>query len=719
MHTLRTWFKPALAGTLFCFSLAHHLLNLWEWPGIWILTGLAVLYPLCVGAAVFIFGLHARVLATLPRRVLALYVLTALLAGLFITWRTDRIPQSYQSLTITPQVGQIALVEIKNNGIPLPIENTTLATGWQQQDSFFLASAEATPLQFTFQSPAGQPISLLFVTSPQGGTAQVTLNQRNLQVNLFSEQHGQTTLRLTADYRGLPGQAFRLFLLAANLFTFTAIGFLLLILQQIGQKTISPAPLPATVHRRNLLLLSVTGLCVYAFNALTVPLIINPDSHSLLQGSFHFIQHGNLDGVSMYRGPGTTFLFAPLLMLFGNNAWAIKNFLHFLAFACLFPAYRLGWQLSGSANIALLAGCLAVFSPDLMSYASVVMSDVPNVFFVLTFLTLLISALQEIKAKWVFSALLTGAFAVLLRSENISMLAIGIVWLVASTGYAWKQEGQPNHRRLLTLGLAILTATLPILWWSAHNQRVHGFFGMSNYQGEVLYDGWVYYGDALGTPFSNTNSPAIQTLQQAIAAHPIEITDAKGIPTGWEIYPAMLAAGYTPTETFELMAAAARDSILAQPERAIEILFHKYQRGLTPGLQPLPTYPLPGEDGFGQIWYDEYFYQATPNLPAWIALRRQIDAVLRVHYPRLYPGWVLFTLLTLFLSFFRTPWKIWSAYTLITASRILLPLTISVAFWRYTLAGWLPAQITALTCLWVMYYGWRQFISRNDPTIQP
>ena len=677
------------------------------------LAGLFTLLPLSMSGMAIIFRQFGPFVSRIPKPTLTLYLIAALLLGGFVTWRTYRLPQSYQTLTITPMTGQVALVEIKNNGNPLPLEKSALESGWQVQEGLVHAAQESKPLRLTFQTPTGQPITLLFLTSSEGGTAQVTLNGQMSWLSLDSERMGQTALRLTAKYRGLPGDAFRFLLLFSSLFSFGIIALLLLVIQHIGQENLPQKTAPAGMHQRNLLILSMAGLCVYTFNALTVPLSINPDSHGLLQGSFHILQHGNLDGVSMYRGPGTTFLFAPVIFLFGNNAWGVKILLHLIAFACLFPAYRLGWQWSGSYTVALIAGFLVVFSPDLMAYASVVMSDVPNIFLVLTFLTLHVSALQKPGPKWVFATLLTGSFAVLLRSENLVMLAIGAIWLMVAPLYSWRRTRALDTRRLQIVSLAILVAALPVLWWSAHNQRVHSFFGMSNYQGEVFYDGWVYYGDALGTPFSNPDSRANQVIQKAIEAHPIEITDQKGVPTGWEIYPAMLAAGYTPSQAFDLMEAAAWDSIRANPSRAVEILFNKYQRGLTPGLQPILVYPLPGEGGFVEIWRDEYFYQKTPNLPLLIGLRRAIDDSLRAIYPRLYPGWVLFALLTIFLSFFRASRLAWSAYALITVSRILFPMTIGVAFWRYALAGWLPAQITAIAWLWVFTQGLIQLRSQK------
>ena len=53
------------------------------------------------------------------------------------------------------------------------------------------------------------------------------------------------------------------------------------------------------------------------------------------------------------------------------------------------------------------------------------MSDLPNIFFVLAFCTLLISALETFESGWVMAAMLMGSFATLFRSENITLLMIG------------------------------------------------------------------------------------------------------------------------------------------------------------------------------------------------------------------------------------------------------------------------------------------------------
>ena len=141
----------------------------------------------------------------------------------------------------------------------------------------------------------------------------------------------------------------------------------------------------------------------------------------------------------------------------------------------------------------------------------------------------------------------------------------------------------------------------------------------------------------------------------------------------------------------------------------------KYQDGLSPEVITYNvTYPLPGEPPRFDSYKIAYFDEETLNIPALIRLQRQINTWTIKFYPRIYPTWVLFCLLTIFLSLFRSPWDNWLALTTITASRIFIPLTLGVAFWRYTLAGWIPAQIIAISWIWLFFSGVKVLFKKKD-----
>jgi len=376
-----------------------------------------------------------------------------------------------------------------------------------------------------------------------------------------------------------------------------------------------------------------------------------------------------------------------------------------MAILCIPVSYRIGWQLSGSQRVAFISGLIAILSPDLLFYSNYVMSDVPNILVVLTFTSVLISALTNGKWYWILFTMLIGSFATLLRSENIILLVLALVVLIISTIWKWVKSGIERKRYLAPIGLAFVVALLPLFWWSGHNNRVHGFWGMSNYQGEVFYDGWVYSGDANRLSFSDQNSPSVQKIDEVLNKYPAEITDKSGVPTGWEIYPSLLAAGYSTDQAFELMASAAWDSIIHDKKKSVKLLFIKYKAGLRPEITHNITYPLPDEKTKKDEMKAEFFDEDTLVVPFLVTLQRQINAYTIQWYPRIYPIWVLFCIFTVFISSLRSPFEKWGTLTIITASRIFIPLTIGVAFWRYSLAGWILAQIIAVNWMWVFIYG--------------
>jgi 4-amino-4-deoxy-L-arabinose transferase-like glycosyltransferase len=697
--------KYAFPGLIVFAALGHRLINFWESPLSWMLLEFLFLFPLLTLLTACLVRALSPHLALISGKKLLLFSLAALLVGSFVAWRTYRSPEVLHEVTVAPLSRQVGLLEIKGGGEVISLQDTALKSGWQQDGYAFFAAPGSAPISVSFRSAVNQPVTVLFLTLPDGGAVEVSVNAQSGRAELSDATPGQAALRFATDYKGVPGWLFTGLLAFADIFMFSGAGFILLLIQHIGQGRIASQLVASPPHRRNLAILILLGLGLHIFNSLSTPLMLNADTPSFIQGSLHWLEYGNLDGVSMFRGPGTTFLFAPVMFLFGENAWGIKILLHLFAFGCIPLSYRLGWQISKNHHAAFLSGLLAAFSPDLLLYANLVMSDALNIFIMLVFLTLFLSALERPGLGWVLSAMLAGSFAVLLRSENLVMLIVGALFLVVGFIFQWATTRMFDVRRFAGIALAILLAVLPVLWWSAHNHRLHGFFGLSNYQGEVFYDGWVYYGNAMGLPFSDDNSPAIKAMSAATEEHPIVVTDRTGVPTGWEIYPALLAAGYTSQESFDLMESAAWDSILKNPEMVVQILFNKYEKGLVSVIPYMHTYPLPGEPAYDEVLRDEYFYQKNIGIAPLVSLQRQVNDFVRGNYPRLYPSWTLTVILAVFLSFLRSPWLAWAALTVITASRIFIPLTIGVAFWRYTLAGWLPAQIIAVAWLWAIFSG--------------
>ncbi len=244
------------------------------------------------------------------------------------------------------------------------------------------------------------------------------------------------------------------------------------------------------------------------------------------------------------------------------------------------------------------------------------------------------------------------------------------------------------------VGLALVVAALPLLWWSFHNQRVHGFFGLSNYAGEVLYDGWVYFGDASKLSFTDKNSQAVQEINSVVEKYPITTTDQGGTPTGWEIYPSLMQAGYTTEQAFNLLENAAWDSIKKDESLTLKLLFIKLRDGLTPGTTHMLTLPLPTEDFLTPKM--GYFDQEHLRIPIFINLQRGFNGYLQKWYDTVFPYWVYLCLFAMTFSLYRSPRIIWLTLILITATRIFIPNIMGLSHWRYTVAGIIPLQIIAV-----------------------
>ncbi|MCE9647269.1 MAG: glycosyltransferase family 39 protein [Chloroflexi bacterium] len=698
---------------------------MWEKSGLVILA----LWAVCVPVLTWIlFPVAVRVQPFFNRvrtKHLLWFIVPALLIGFAITWGNYRVPKTFHTLTITPVVSEsqkIELVEIKANGNILPPDKKSAKdAGWYMENGLLVAAANSRPLVVSFRTEINAPVALLFFASPGAGTVRLSLDKEQAEVNLNSPENRQTISRFSIhSYRGIPNWIFIPALVAADVLAVCSLLLFLLFLQEMGQT--APHELQTTRfpdHRRNIMILLIISGVLHLLNALAVPLLIDADSPTYLQGALHWLEFGNLDGVSMIRGPGTTFLFAPILLLFGRNPWGIKILLHLFAMACVPAGYRLAWQLAKNQRVALVCGLATALSPDLFFYSNFLMSDLPNLFFVLLFCTWLISALETLELGWVIAALAAASFATLLRSENISLLLIGPALLLAAYLWRWKMKGFANpFRGLAGIAFAFLIAAVPLLGWSAHNQRVYGYFGLSNYVAEVFYDGWVYFGDASRLAFSDPNSPAVQKIEAAIERYPIVVTDKSGVATANEIYPGLSKAGYTTRQIMKLFGQATQDSLKKDWQLSYKLLLIKIRAGLQPETTAMLSLPLPAEDH--PTYKMGYFDDEQAGMPALILAQRKAYEYIQAGYDPYFQAWVYFCLVAMIFSLYRSPGLTWFTLILITSTRIFIPNIMGLSHWRYTLAGWIPLQIIGICWIATLIQGGWTFLSNhNENNVQP
>ncbi len=708
-----------LASITIVLSLSHHWLRFWELPVekqvLLVLFALPAL-ALCIW---FLLTCIWERCGKIDRRRWFAFLLPALVLAAGITGYVFSPPVVWHDLEIIPSVNSASietqLLEIKVPGYNVRFSDLKQLEGWEIREGMLIVNSRTpSPIQYSFLAPVNRPVALTFIASRQSGAVTLILDGEKLDVGLADSQAGQKSVQMNTRYRfGIPGVVMNSIIMAIDWLCFTFLLTLIWLIQEISQTSWTVLSgenrdLPIT-HRTGLLVLLIFAFILHFVNFLAVPLIVGPDSPGYLDGAVYWIQHHTLDGVSPVRGPGSTFLFIPVMLLFGRNPWGIKILLHLFAIACVPVSYRLGWQLSKRRWFAFSAGLIAVLTPDLIFYSNYVMSDVPNAFLGLLFCTLLLSALETFSWKWLIAAMLVGSFSALFRPENISLLVIGTIFLLAKMLWESKIQQPADAKNQITtrqvlnklwkLGLSVFLAAVPLLAWSVHNNIQNGFLSATNYQAEALYDGWVYYGESSHIPITDQESSAVRVIRATYQPQPDAEKDSDA-PTGAEIYPSLIQHGYTSQQAFSILEQAAKDSIRKNIYLSLKLLDIKIHKGLTPETLLIQTFPLPNEPvGMGSSSSD-YFDQETLSIPPAIYLQRSAYDWLEKWYQSLYPGWVWFSLGMMLLCFYRKPFFVWAPAIVIVATRIFVPTIVSMSLWRYVISGIVALQMFAFAGLW-------------------
>jgi hypothetical protein len=703
-------------GVFVTLSLAHH------WMDFWSLTWQAQLLQVIAGVPLvgwllaILFSrtwIHAQRIGA--RRWWS-FLAPALVVVTFFTWRSYSPPVIWHTLEITPRTEssspEVALLEIKiPPGKVVDLEKMENVKGWELQDGVFRSVGKsATAIRHSFLGPAGAPVNLIFFTSPGSSAVDIELDGRKTTLDLRQPVSDQLQFQLSTSYKqGIPATPILFLVLVSDFVALWVLVLFVWLVQEIPQiERIEKGRDGFLSHRAGLMILLCIAVALHTLNFVTMPLILASDGWSYLQGAVHWLDYGNLDGVPPGRGPGTTFLFAPALLIFGNNPAGVKLVLHLLAIACVPIAYLLGWQLEGRRGFAFGAGMIALLTPDLMFYSNAVYSDVLNVFFGLLFLVLLFSALHSMSLMRLLSLFLIASFLVLLRPDNFSLYPIALAFVLWKLFWIRNRDpvsGVPApaiRPVILNLVFCTILGLLPILGWSWHNLNRHGFFGMSNYLDEVLYTGWIYYGEASKVAISDTDSPAVLAISDAYRTYGPN-DDRIVIPTGYEVYPTLIQAGYTDGEAMDLLGQAARDSILKNPRLAFQVLMLKFSRSLIPEPIAMSTLPLPDEpasNGGNQI----YFREEIAAWPEWIRVQRKLFDLVQDWYRYAYPELIWSSLFAMALAIYRKQVFLWYPMVVITLLRIFFPLILALGNWRYVISGVIFLLLFLLAWVWSLVH---------------
>ena len=699
------FFWSLLGAESIILSLLHHRLNFWGWP-----DDKQVLVIFVVAPA-FAFILDRLVsplwpaLAAIPRPRWMLFLIPAACISGLIAWHFLVMPEAGHRLEIVP-AGNVQLRELRAAyGNAVPLSTFTNMPGWKLQGGLLVSqSVQPAPLEYTFYGPINEQVRVSFVVSQPGGQAQVTLDARQAGVNLSGADGDERRARLGTAYRwGFLNFLIVPLILTIDLLTALMLLTILWVMQEVTQDRAGHLEESGgerfLSHAQGLLIVCALALLLHAINFLSVPLAVLKDSPSYLQGVVYWLQHHSLDGVSSYRGPGTTLLFMPAMVMFGRNPLGLKLLLHLLAFGCVPLSYRLGWQLGRRRWFAFAAGLLTALLPDLYAYSSYVLSEAPHAFFGLLFCTLLLSALETMSFGGILAALVSGSFDVLVRSENLILLALGaalilvkIAWLGARS---YRADGGPTIP-LWQYAVCILAAALPLLVWSEHNQRVYGFFGLSDFAGAALYDGWIYFGENSRISITDHASPAVHAIDEANVSSGSAGVEAQ---TSWTVYYILLKHGYASEQAFSLLQKATLDSIRKDLRLSWKLLLVKLGQGFEPHPFIPATFLMPGEHPTSDTLNSDYFDEERIFIPPLIDLQHWINNAIGQYYGSVFTAWFWLGLVMLFICIYRRPFFLWASLALIALNSILLPTIISMSMWRYVFLGLILMQYPLLSGL--------------------
>ncbi len=709
-----------LAGILITSCLANHLFSIFDKKALQIILVFLFFSPLLGWGFSYFSTKLESTLQQIPNKQV-LFCISSLGLGFLAAILCFHAPVSYQTLSLQPQIsnGQyVELLEIKAAGDILSINDQAGESKWSTNDGVFTAASNSQPLTVTFLAPVNSKVNILFNGSSQGGKVLLSLGKDKKEINLLSQTSQQELITFHCSYRNIPGWLFLPFLILSDVFTFSLVFLMLFLFQERGQSHLEGETEEKFPSKKSCIIILFVLACILHFlNALTVPLIVDSDSPAYLQGAVYLLKYGNLEGISAVYAPGTTFLFAPVLYLFGRNPWGMKLLLHSIAVACVLISYHIGWKLSKKRWLAFCSGLITLLIPDLYYYSNFIMSDLPNIFLILLFTSLLLDTLDDFCFSRILITLIAAGLATILRTENILLLLIGVFFLGFPPFLNWLQgvfkknntQRQTNLHALGTLCLALLVALIPILGLSFFNYEVHGFFGLNNSSGMVLYDGWVYYPEASRFDILDENSAAVQEIKYWTNEYPINITDSSGVATAGEIYPSLIKAGFSTQEAFDLIGKAAWDSILSHKEMIPAVLKLKFRDAFRPAILHTKTFPLPDENAllekfYGDL-YTDYFDPVTISIPWLIHFQRGFYEFFGNTASGIYRILALLSLFAMFLSLYRKSFLKWASLALITATRILLPNFMSVANWRYSISGVPLLLIIGFNTLIILIFG--------------
>lgn len=224
---------------------------------------------------------------------------------------------------------------------------------------------------------------------------------------------------------------------------------------------------------RNLL----TWLCLIvvcfgvAFTTLGDWAVLSPDSFGYLTVAKSLAETGELPAQRLTLPPGLSLLLAPLMWMSDApllliRALLIAGWAAGCVLTCVYYRRELGTRWAIGAAL-IVATC-----PAFLTQSAFVLSELVFVPFVMGSLVAMQSWRQAARLR-VVRVLLCGvlvAAAIMVRTMGVALLPIGIVILLSRRGGSW-------GRRVLLVGLFLITPLISQLAWSWRNSQFEGGYG--------------------------------------------------------------------------------------------------------------------------------------------------------------------------------------------------------------------------------------------------
>lgn len=188
----------------------------------------------------------------------------------------------------------------------------------------------------------------------------------------------------------------------------------------------------------------------------------------------------NSGKLTSYRTPGLPLLVSVPTGLLGPNIIGIRIFMCFIE-ALLVPAfYLLLESVTGSAQLAFVAGAMAIFFPSWIIPSGAVMGDIPAAILVTLLAWMLIESYRRQSLLWIAGAGVLWGAATITRAGSITYAPAIILWLLIIV---------PGWKKRLGAVVALIVPFVCILTpWSIRNTYVHGkFVPISTQAGIQLY----------------------------------------------------------------------------------------------------------------------------------------------------------------------------------------------------------------------------------------